>query len=86
LNGRAAHAAGDATEALYAGAIRHHRVGDEAIPGFSCAHVEENFSIVVVSGALIDAGDRHLQNEPRPAGVSHDEIAAAAQNKEKVAL
>ena len=83
---RAAHAAGDAAQALDACAVRHDGVGDEAVPGFSGAHVEKNFAFVIVTGALVDAGDCDLQDQPGPAGIGHDQIAAAAQNKERQTL
>src|SRR5208337_1648068 len=82
---RAAHAAGDAAQAFDARTSRHDGLGDEAVPGFSRAHVENNFA-AVVAGAALDAGDGNLQDQPGPAGVGYEQIAAATENKERQAL
>ncbi len=49
LYGRAADTAGNAAQAFDASAMRHHRVGDELIPGFAGAGVEENFAVFIVA-------------------------------------
>src|SRR5579872_1527226 len=79
----AAHAARNPAQALNSRAVRHDRMRHEAIPGFSSAHVEQNLTLIVVPGPLLDAGDRDFQDEPWPAGICHDQVAPTTQHKQR---
>ncbi len=59
---------------------------DEAVPGFSRAHVEQDAALVVVAGASLDALNRNFQNEAGPAGIRDYEVAAASENKQRQIL
>src|SRR5579862_6229870 len=81
LHRRAANAAGNAAQAFDAGASGSDCLGDNPVPGFAGAGIEQDFSFVL-AGALFDADDGYFQDDSRPSGVGDDEIAAATENKE----
>jgi len=81
---RAADTAGNAAEALHAGAACADGVPDEAVPGFARADVEENSALVRLArlSPLFDPEDCDLQHQPGPARVCDQEVAATAQHKD----
>jgi len=84
LHRRAPDAARNTAQALDSGAILHDRLGDEVIPVDACAHAEEHG----VAGGVIrswtgDSSDRDSQHQPRPAGIGDDQVASAAQHKQR---
>ncbi len=81
LHGRAADTSWNAAQAFDPGAVGSDRMGDEAVPGLAGTGIEQNFSLVL-AGTLLDSGDGNFQDNSRPSGIGHDEIASASQNKE----
>ena len=82
LHRRSAHAAGNAAEALHAGAIAGHRVGHEPVPLFAGAYIEDHRSIFP---ALFHPAEADLERQPRPPGIRDHQIAAAAQHEQRQA-
>src|SRR5947208_5846528 len=85
LHWGAAHAAGNAAEALDAGALCLHRLGYEVVPRLSRAGVEESLAIYRGSGFALHTYIRNLQNQPGPASIRDKQIAATAQDKQRQA-
>jgi hypothetical protein len=79
LHRRAAHAAGNAAEALDPGTIARHRPRHESVPWFSRSHFESRLPILT---ALFNPAHRHLEREAWPAGIRDHQIAASSQHKE----
>ncbi len=78
LDRRRADRAGDAREALDAGATAGDAALHERVPRLAGGDVQE------VAVAL-DAGGEHADHGPREAGVGHDEVAAARHEEHRLA-
>src|SRR5258708_39761192 len=77
LHRRSADAAGDPAQALDAATLRHHRMPNESVPGFSSAHIEKHLAVVRASAALVNAWDRDFQHQSGPACIGDHHVAAA---------
>ena len=79
LDGRAADLSGDPGEALDACHVEREGVVDEGVPVFAGGDVEAAIAVV------LDAAQRDVQDEARKATVAYEQVAAAAEDKQRQA-
>ena len=57
-------------------------MGDEFVPGFAGAHVENNFAVFIVTAVVVDTSKSDFQDQARPTGIGDQQVASAAEDEQ----